>query len=204
MKKKQMPPSSKGIRFEKSEDDEKVMEGLLDENLSPSSSSESPLLEETPGKSDSAPKHEKPDSAPRPEKSDSASESGRDVMESIMHFSIPTIKDADVEPLPSLPTKNTNRKRPPTRLPDDFLDLHGKTREEALVMVHNFIELAYQQRLRHVLIITGWGKHSGQGGPILRRTVWEWLKKNGGRYARDFASAPSEHGGEGAIWINLL
>ena len=87
--------------------------------------------------------------------------------------------------------------------PDEELDLHGKTQEEAIRMVQNFLLVSHRQKLRHVLIITGKGNNSGQGGPVLGRAVFHWLERNGDRYVRDFIQAPPRMGGAGAIWITL-
>ncbi|MDH4120617.1 MAG: Smr/MutS family protein [Deltaproteobacteria bacterium] len=87
--------------------------------------------------------------------------------------------------------------------PDDQLDLHGKTREEAIHMVQNFVMTSRQAGRGLVLIITGQGKHSGPQGPVLGETVFQWLRKNGGPYARSFGWAPPALGGNGAVWVRL-
>jgi hypothetical protein len=87
--------------------------------------------------------------------------------------------------------------------PDDELDLHGKTLEEAIRMVQNFLLVCHGRRLRHVLIITGRGRNSGAAGPVLKDAVYRWLELNGKRFARGFTRAPARLGGEGAIWITL-
>ena len=87
--------------------------------------------------------------------------------------------------------------------PDEELDLHGKTQEEAIRMVQNFLLVSHRQKLRHVLIITGKGNNSGQEGPVLGRAVLHWLDRNGAPYVRDFIQAPPRMGGAGAIWITL-
>ena len=87
--------------------------------------------------------------------------------------------------------------------PDSELDLHGKTQEEAIRMVQNVLLVSHRQRLRHVLIITGKGHHSGDAGPVLKDTVYRWLERNGGRFVRAILRAPARHGGDGAIWVTL-
>ena len=87
--------------------------------------------------------------------------------------------------------------------PDSELDLHGKTLEEAIRMVQNFLLVCHRQRLKHVLIITGRGHNSGSAGPVLKDAVYRWLELNGKRFAKGFFRAPSRLGGEGAIWVNL-
>jgi DNA-nicking Smr family endonuclease len=87
--------------------------------------------------------------------------------------------------------------------PDAELDLHGKTQEEAIRMVQNFLLVCHRERLKHVLVITGRGHHSGAGGPVLKDAVQRWLELNGKRFARSFVRAPARLGGDGAIWITL-
>ncbi|MBF0287134.1 MAG: Smr/MutS family protein [SAR324 cluster bacterium] len=113
-------------------------------------------------------------------------------------------QDKSPEPMKSAPKKQKKTKRLPIHeSPDDTLDLHGKTREEAIMMVQNFIMTGYHHKFRTLLIITGIGKHSGKGGPVLNQVVNNWLQKNGARYIESFGPAPGEHGGAGAIWIYL-
>ena len=91
-------------------------------------------------------------------------------------------KVPDKEPLPKIPPgKKSKEKRdsPFSQLSgaDEQIDLHGKTREEAIMIVQNFIKTCHAQGLRHVLIITGKGQHSGNRGPVLKTAVVQWLKK---------------------------
>ena len=87
--------------------------------------------------------------------------------------------------------------------PDAELDLHGKTREEAIMMVQNFVMTCHANQFRTALIITGKGIHSGNQGPVLKREVQLWLERNGKQYLRDFHTAPERFGGSGAIWLNI-
>jgi DNA-nicking Smr family endonuclease len=87
--------------------------------------------------------------------------------------------------------------------PDDELDLHGKTQEEAIHMVQAFLLTCQRQRLAHVLVITGQGRNSGPAGPVLKDAVYRWLELNGQRFARAFTRAPAHLGGDGAIWVTL-
>ncbi len=131
-----------------------------------------------------------------------------DLMKSLME-SIPNcldVKKDDQEELDSLmPLKKPKRAKPSdsSQSPDAELDLHGKTREEAIMMVQNFIMDSYQKKLRTLLIITGKGYRSKRG-PVLKQAVQSWLKRNGTPYIDNFSPAPAKHGGSGAIWINLL
>lgn len=87
--------------------------------------------------------------------------------------------------------------------PDDELDLHGKTQEEAIAMVQNFLLVSHRRRLRQVLIITGKGLNSGQGGPVLKEAVLRWLDRNGSRFVRGTVDAPPRWGGAGALWLTI-
>ena len=73
----------------------------------------------------------------------------------------------------------------------------------AHLIVQNFIKTCHAQGLRHVLIITGKGQHSGNRGPVLKTAVVQWLKKNGHPYLREFRDAPPRFGGSGAVWVEL-
>ena len=87
--------------------------------------------------------------------------------------------------------------------PDDEIDLHGKTRDEAIKIVQKFVIDCYQKNLRSALIITGKGNHSAEKEPVLKREVKFWLERNGESYISDFHEAPPRFGGSGAIWLNL-
>ena len=87
--------------------------------------------------------------------------------------------------------------------PDDEIDLHGKTRDEAIKIVQKFVIDCYQKNLRSALIITGKGHHSAEKDPVLKREVKFWLERNGESYISDFHEAPPRFGGSGAIWLNL-
>jgi DNA-nicking Smr family endonuclease len=91
----------------------------------------------------------------------------------------------------------------PDAEPEDELDLHGKTQDEAIPLVERFLLHAKYRRLRAVLIITGKGLNSGGQGPVLRGAVLSWLEHHGAPYLRGFAFAPARHGGDGALWVEL-
>ncbi|WP_412058965.1 Smr/MutS family protein [Bartonella sp. DGB2] len=83
------------------------------------------------------------------------------------------------------------------------LDLHGLCQARAHQLLYDFIMRAYQQRFRHVLVITGRGKSYGSAG-VLREMVPHWLKSPLflpliGAYQ----DASSVHGGKGALYIRI-
>jgi DNA-nicking Smr family endonuclease len=115
----------------------------------------------------------------------------------------------DKEPALEIPPSETSLKKTRTSpthgvsRPDAELDLHGKTREESIMMVQNFVMTCHANQFRTALIITGKGHHSGNQGPVLKREVQLWLERNGKQYLKDFHTAPGRFGGSGAIWLNI-
>lgn len=87
--------------------------------------------------------------------------------------------------------------------PEAALDLHGETREDALIKVEHFIQNSRYQGFRTTLIITGRGRSSNGGEGILKTAVWEWLEYQNTRLNLYFQKAPAFLGGEGAILIFL-
>lgn len=83
---------------------------------------------------------------------------------------------------------------------DRQLDLHGLTREEALEALPPFLTAARQAGEKGVLVITGQGRHSAQG-PVLHQAVTSWLRDQGRELVLEFAPAPRELGGAGALVI---
>jgi DNA-nicking Smr family endonuclease len=84
--------------------------------------------------------------------------------------------------------------------PDETLDLHGKNRQEALMLVENYVHYGALHGLDSLLIVTGKGNRS-QAGPVLKQTVEQWLVKQGQRYVKQVREAPPRWGGSGALWV---
>ena len=82
------------------------------------------------------------------------------------------------------------------------LDLHGLTREEALVALARFLKSASVHGEKAVLVITGKGNNS-PGEPVLQQAVVAWLRDTGRKLVVEFAPAPREMGGSGAFVIFL-
>jgi DNA-nicking Smr family endonuclease len=85
---------------------------------------------------------------------------------------------------------------------DRQLDLHGLTREEALESLAPFLQSARLAGERGVLVITGKGTHSAEG-PVLQQVVAAWLRDQGRDLIVEYAPAPREMGGGGALVIFL-
>lgn len=85
---------------------------------------------------------------------------------------------------------------------DYELDLHGLTRDEALDALARFIGGAFKRGQQAVLIITGRGNNS-PGEPVLQRAVTGWLRVEGRQFVAEFAMAPRNLGGDGAVVVFL-
>lgn len=82
------------------------------------------------------------------------------------------------------------------------LDLHGLTRDEALESLGHFISSAHRLAQKAVLVITGKGNNS-PGEPVLHGAVLSWLRERGKGVVAEFAPAPRELGGSGAVVVFL-
>ncbi len=85
--------------------------------------------------------------------------------------------------------------------PNEILDLHGETKDNAIARVHRLIRVSQHRDYQAILIITGKGINSKKKGGILGKAVWEWLQDyQQGRSIR-FQWAPAFLGGKGAILV---
>jgi DNA-nicking Smr family endonuclease len=82
------------------------------------------------------------------------------------------------------------------------LDLHGLTREEALVSLSSFVAGAYKRGQKAILVITGKGNNS-PAEPVLQSAVASWLREPGKKMVAEFAPAPRQMGGSGAFVVFL-
>lgn len=84
----------------------------------------------------------------------------------------------------------------------DSLDLHQKTKDDAMVRTNSFIDLSFQKKLRKIRIVTGKGLHSPNGEAVLRPAVIEAVRAN--RNVREVdTNPPASEGGSGALIIIL-
>jgi DNA-nicking Smr family endonuclease len=84
------------------------------------------------------------------------------------------------------------------------LDLHGMTSDQARDSLLFFIRESYLQGHRCVLLVTGRGRNSPGGRPILRTEAESWLTKEPLRRAvLAFCTAQPKHGGAGALYVLL-
>jgi DNA-nicking Smr family endonuclease len=82
------------------------------------------------------------------------------------------------------------------------LDLHGLTRDEAIESLDRFVRGAYNRGQKGVLVITGKGNNSA-AEPVLKAAVSGWLRDIGKTMVSEFAQAPQEMGGSGALVVFL-
>lgn len=88
--------------------------------------------------------------------------------------------------------------------PEGHLDLHGQNLEQAYAALAAFIKHAYQDGKRHLLIITGRGKNSPGGTPVLRERVQSWFTRDPfKRVILAFCTAKPSDGGAGALYLLL-
>lgn len=86
--------------------------------------------------------------------------------------------------------------------PEAHIDLHGLNAEQAYHNLIAFFRNSYQRGLRTVLVVTGKGKNSINGMPVLRSKVQEWFTKDPfRRVILAFCTAKQEDGGTGALYV---
>jgi DNA-nicking Smr family endonuclease len=86
----------------------------------------------------------------------------------------------------------------------DFLDLHGLTKQEAEVKMRDFLHRSHQLGLRCVLVVHGRGHNSENNTPVLKEQMPVWLGKGPLRkIVLAFATAKPYDGGTGALYILL-
>ena len=86
-------------------------------------------------------------------------------------------------------------------LPEDELDLHGLSVDEARTKTLFFLQNAVFRGLRTVLLITGKGLHSADG-PVLRSAMEKFLSENN-ELVVEWGVAPRRYGGDGALVVFL-
>ncbi len=85
--------------------------------------------------------------------------------------------------------------------PEDELDLHGYTVNEARTALADFIDNCKKQYIRYVRIIHGKGFRSEDKIPVIKTHVAYWLPQHPDVLA--FASCLAKDGGSGALYVLL-
>jgi len=91
-----------------------------------------------------------------------------------------------------------SRKKLLAMIPQDRIDLHGYTIEEALALLEKFLRNSQKGKLRKVLIIHGKGHHSPGKKSVLRKEVRLFLERSS--RVGEFGPAHRNEGGDGASW----
>jgi DNA-nicking Smr family endonuclease len=102
-------------------------------------------------------------------------------------------------------SRKTMKKLKKGELPvQDFIDLHGFTKQEAEVEVKEFLIRSYKLGLRCVLIVHGKGLNSPDSLPVIKEGLPRWLGQGPVRkVVLAFATARPYDGGTGAIYVLL-
>jgi DNA-nicking Smr family endonuclease len=86
----------------------------------------------------------------------------------------------------------------------DYIDLHGLTRQEAEIEVKEFLLESHRLGLRCVLIVHGRGLNSPESLPVLKEGLPLWLNRGPvKKIVTAFATAKPYDGGTGAIYVLL-
>lgn len=86
----------------------------------------------------------------------------------------------------------------------DYIDLHGMTKQEAETEVKAFLLESHRRGLRCVLIIHGRGLNSPESLPVLKEALPIWLNRGSvKKFVVAFATAKPYDGGTGAIYVLL-
>jgi DNA-nicking Smr family endonuclease len=84
----------------------------------------------------------------------------------------------------------------------DYIDLHGFTRQEAEERVKEFLIRSYRLGLRCVLIVHGRGLNSPHSLPVIKEGLLRWLGQGAIRkIVLAFSTARPYDGGTGAIYV---
>ena len=86
----------------------------------------------------------------------------------------------------------------------DYIDLHGLTRQEAEAALKEFLLRSHRTGLRCVLIVHGRGLNSPDSFPILKENMPLWLNRGPlKKIVLAFATARPYDGGTGAVYVLL-
>ncbi|MFH0844631.1 MAG: Smr/MutS family protein [Pseudomonadota bacterium] len=86
----------------------------------------------------------------------------------------------------------------------DYIDLHGLTREGAEIKVRDFLLQSHKCGLRCLLIVHGRGRNSPDSFPVLKEMLPIWLNRGPiKKIVLAFATAQPYDGGTGAIYVLL-
>ena len=81
------------------------------------------------------------------------------------------------------------------------LDLHGHKEQDAVEILHQFIQAAYQTGARYALVVHGKGYNSDTEYPVIKNLVNQQLRRL--KLVIAFCSAQQKDGGTGAVYVML-
>jgi len=86
----------------------------------------------------------------------------------------------------------------------DYVDLHGLTKQKAETRIRDFLLKSHQLGLRCVLVVHGRGLNSENHIPVLKERLPIWLTKGPAKkFVMAFSTAMPYDGGTGAIYVLL-
>jgi len=107
-------------------------------------------------------------------------------------------KDLDTADKQANPQERRSRLR--NKKPDEELDIHGLTRDEAWRALEIFFNDSKAKGLEKILVIHGKGNHS-TGEAVLKRIVMDFIEHC--PFAGESGRGKAAAGGEGATWVIL-
>jgi DNA-nicking Smr family endonuclease len=115
-------------------------------------------------------------------------------------LSVNGVQDKDGEEKDILTSAQEKRRRLRSKKPDAELDIHGKTSDEAWLVLETFFGEAREKGHEKLLIIHGKGNHS-TGEAVLKRVVMDFIERC--PFAGESGRGKAAAGGEGATWVLL-
>ncbi len=105
-------------------------------------------------------------------------------------------------------SKKACKKSPPSRRKylrqRKVIDLHGKTSDEAVVILRNLFQNYKRKGFTSLLIVHGKGYNSAPNdGPILKKLVFAMLDNEFSNVVKDYKAALPRDGGSGATLVRL-
>jgi DNA-nicking Smr family endonuclease len=97
--------------------------------------------------------------------------------------------------------RRDRRRRVLRKKPDDSIDLHGKTRDEAWIALGTFFDNARSEGFDKVLLIHGKGNHSVSGDGILEGLCRQFIEQCS--FAGESGHSDGASGGSGSTWVVL-
>ncbi|MBN1128835.1 MAG: Smr/MutS family protein [Chitinispirillaceae bacterium] len=115
------------------------------------------------------------------------------------------VQDKDLQPPRARVFGKPQIKKGKGGIPRMTIDLHGKTAEEASRSLRAMVETCREHGVKELLVIHGKGHHSNMNeGPVLKNMVRAMLENELRLRVKQFRTAPSREGGDGATLVFLV